>query len=238
MIGRSGLRAAAGLCLQLQGVIVHDHKTVRINDREQEPSGTGISRADFLKASLLTGGAAAAAGILVSGTTGVASEGGRSPKQDRDIMNSLLVLEYLQAAFYMEAVQKGALHGDIARFAHIVARHEQAHVRSLRQVLGSHARQSPPFRFGDTTSNHTKFGTTAMKLEELALHAFVGQGANLTRGAVLHIARIASVEGRHAAWVRDMMKELPAPRAADPGAGQASIAAELRSLGFIKGGAS
>jgi Ferritin-like domain len=192
----------------------------------------GLARADFLKFIALAAGAVAAGRVLTAGKPNVASAAGRSPSQDRDILNFLLQLEYVQAALYKEADAKGDLSGDLARYATVAAGHELAHVNSLRRLLGSQAAQEPNFSFGDATSDPARFAAVAIRLEELTVGAYVGQGANLTRGAVLHIARIASVEGRHAAWVRDIQRRLPAPDAADRAIDQNEVSSGLRALGF------
>ncbi|HEX3326475.1 MAG TPA: ferritin-like domain-containing protein [Actinomycetota bacterium] len=217
---------------------MEDQPTISAGQDSAEERAGGMARADFLKVAALATGAVATGRILLAGSPSVASAARRSPHQDRDILNFLLLLEYLQAAFYKDAVNRGALHGDLARFAQVVAGHEKAHVIALRRKLGSHARRAPAFDFGNATSDPHRFAAAATKLEELAVGAFVGQGANLTRGAVLRVARIASVEGRHAAWVRDIQTHLPAPSAADAAIGQHAVASTLRALGFIKGGAS
>ena len=152
-------------------------------------------------------------------------------------MNFLLVLEYLQTAFYQEAIDNGSLNGELSHFAQVVGGHEREHVSFLRSKLGAKAKGRPEFDFGDATSNPTKFAATAVKLEELTIGAYIGQGANLTRDAVLRVGRIASVEARHVAWIRDIRRELPAPVAADPGTSQEEVAGELRATHFITGGA-
>jgi hypothetical protein len=217
---------------------MQDQPTITADLDSAEQRAGGIARADFLKLAALASGAVATGRVLLAGSPSVASAARRSPGQDRDILNFLLLLEYLQAAFYKDAVKRGALHGDLARFAEVAAGHEKAHVSYLRRTIGSHARQAPAFDFGHATSDPHQFAASAIKLEELAIGAFVGQGANLTRSAVLRVARIASVEGRHAAWVRDIQAHLPAPVAADAALGQHEVASSLQALGFIKGGAS
>lgn len=215
-----------------RGVTVLNRMTVPSSDRPGKSPANGLSRAQFLKLTALAGGAAAAGRVLIEGSPEAALAAGRSPGQDRDIVNFLLQLEYVQAAFYKEAVAKGALQGDLARFARVASGHERAHVSFLRRKLGSDARPAPTFHFGDATSKPNRFAAVAIKLEELGLGAFVGQGANLTRPAALYAARIASVEGRHAAWVRDIQQRLPAPVAADRAIDQAAITSALRALGF------
>jgi hypothetical protein len=209
---------------------------LKLTDRVVSSDPTSLSRADFLKIAGLTAGGAVVAGVLAKGMPTSASASSRSPAQDTNILNFLLVLESLQAAFYQDAINKGALGGDLARFAQVVGDHERAHVRFLKDKLGSQADQPPSFDFGDTNSDPARFATAAVKLEELAVGAYVGQGANLTRKLVLKVARIASVEGRHCAWVRDIQKLHPAPDAADPGSDQNKVAAAMQALGFVKGG--
>jgi hypothetical protein len=213
-------------------VIALEGLTVSPGEGAPEFSATSLSRANFLRVIALAGGTAVAARVLTEGKPNVASAAAPSPGQDRDILTFLLQLEYVQAALYKEANDKGALSADLARFATVAAGHEQAHVSSLRRLLGSQAPPEPHFSFGDASSDPSRFAGVAIRLEELAVGAYVGQGANLTRGAVLHVARIASVEGRHAAWVRDIQRQLPAPDAADRAIDQGQVNAALHELGF------
>src|SRR5436190_14923112 len=78
------------------------------------------------------------------GAVGVARARARRlalPAQDVPILNFLLLLEHLQAAFYSEAAARArarvpaarALHGELLQFARVVAAQEQAHVSFLRQ---------------------------------------------------------------------------------------------------------
>jgi Ferritin-like domain len=195
-----------------------------------------ISRADFLKIAVLSGGAGAAGGVLVEGAPDLASAASGSSSQDANILNYLLLIEYVQAAFYQDAIDKGSLSGELARFAEVVGRHERTHVNALRSQLGARARHRPTFDFGDATASPTKFATRAIQLEELGLGAYIGQGANVSRQRVLRIARIVTVEGRHAAWIRDIQRQLPAPAAADRAFSQSKVIDELQATGYITGG--
>jgi rubrerythrin len=182
-----------------------------------------------------------AAAVLAFGTgIGVATQVPRaaaaapSPEQDRRIFNFALLLEYLQADFYTEAVRQGALTGEVRRFAEIVAEHERAHVDYLRKALGSHARPRPKFDFGKATRDERAFLDAAVLLENTGVAAYNGQAANLTKRALAAAAEIVSVEGRHAAWISDLAGEPPAPRAADIGASSADVVRTLQSTHFIK----
>jgi hypothetical protein len=194
-----------------------------------EPS----SRSQLLGKLALLAGVAAGGGALLAGADTASSA--PSQKQDAKILNFLLVLEYLQAAFYREAVSQGALRGELAQFARVVGSQEAAHVALLKKKLGNAARKQPTFHFKGTTANAKKFARTARMLEETGVAAYIGQGANLTHRAIVPIARITSVEGRHAAWISDYLGEPPAPRAADIGESPREVLAAINKTGFLKG---
>lgn len=189
---------------------------------------------------MLRRGALAAAGLAFGGgvVAAVRPDPARaaapSAAQDREIFNFALLLEYLQADFYSEALRHGALKGDVRRFAEVVAAHEQAHVEFLRKALGSHARAKPTFDFGRATQDERSFLDAAVLLENTGVVAYNGQAANLTKPALAAAAEIVSVEGRHAAWVSDLAGVPPAPRAADAGASSSAVVRTLQSTHFIK----
>jgi hypothetical protein len=197
-------------------------------------SSSTTTRAQAL-AALAAGGAVAGAGALVGGLVRpLASAGAPSPEQDVRILNFLLVLEEAQSAFYDAALKSGALTGDLLEYARVVAPQEREHVAFLRRKLGSDAQAKPRLDFGKVTTDAGRFRTTAIELEEATAAAYIGQGANLTRDAVVDAARIVAVEARHAAWIRDLAGELPAPLAADPGRSASDVLADLRGKGFLR----
>jgi hypothetical protein len=180
-------------------------------------------------------GAAAIGGFSLLGPRAGPADAAPSEAQDQKIFNFALLLEYLQAAFYGDAVDRGRLKGEVSEFAEIVSGHERAHVDFLRKALGTRARERPAFSFGDATQDERKFLDAAVLLENTGVAAYNGQAANLTKKALAAAAEIVSVEGRHAAWVSDLAGKDPAPRAADPGASATAIASTLRLTGFLKG---
>jgi hypothetical protein len=150
------------------------------------------------------------------------------------IFNSLLLLEYLQEAFYAEAAAAGVLKGELRRFADVVGGHERRHVAALRAVLGGEAREKPTFRFDDAVRSEAKFVAAALTLEETAAAAYIGHGANLTRQRMPTAAGIVAVEARHAAWIRDFAGRLPAPNAADPARSPSEVRKTLERTGFVR----
>jgi hypothetical protein len=165
---------------------------------------------------------------------GAAAAAAPSKAQDREIFNFALLLEYLQANFYADAVRGGALEGDVLLFAQVVSEHERAHVEYLKKALGSHARPQPKFDFGKTTRSERMFLDTAVELENLGVVAYNGQAANLTKPALSAAAEIVSVEGRHAAWISDLAGKPPAPHAADVGISAAEAVQAVQSTRFLK----
>jgi hypothetical protein len=185
-------------------------------------------RSRFVKLALL--GGAAVAGVTSLGDSDAEAGSGPSEAQDRRIFAFALLLEDLKSAFYGDALAHGALRGELRRFAEVAGEHERAHAAVLRRALGRHARPAPRFRFGRSTRERDTFLATAMRLEDLAVGAYNGQAGNLTKKGLAPALGIVSVEGRHAAWIRAIADEAPAPRAADPGEGTAEVEAILRRL--------
>ena len=81
----------------------------------------GSSRGAFLRKAGIAAGAVVGGGALFGAIPSLASAGSVQAASDVDILNYALTLEYLEAAFYNEAVSKGALKGETAVFAKTVA---------------------------------------------------------------------------------------------------------------------
>jgi rubrerythrin len=191
----------------------------------------GDSRGDLLRKSVVMGGALAGGGALFSALTATAQAQSRS---DVAILNFALTLEYLEAEFYKEAVAMGALSGDTRRFARVVAAHETTHVRTLKSVLGRRAVSKPRFNFRGTTSDQRRFQATAQTLEDTGVRAYLGQAASIDSDELLAAAgTILTVEARHAAWIRHIRGEAPAPLAFDRPATKRQILRAVKGTRFI-----
>ncbi len=200
----------------------------------QEQGQTAQSAAS--RRAVLSAASLVAGGILVGGI-GAQALGSGSRLGDVAILNFALEMEELQAALYAQALQHAGLTGELAQYARIVGAHERAHVAFLRQTLGSRAKPAPAFDFGDAITNSDRFAATARTLEDLGVAALDGQAGNLTKPSLAAVATIVSVEARHAAWIRDLLGELPAPTAANPAQTAAQVTAAIRRTGFVKGAA-
>ncbi len=198
----------------------------------------GSTRAAFLKRVGIGLGAVAGGGALMGALPSLA--GAATPASDVAILNFALTLEYLEAAFYAEAVSKGALSGETKKFAATVAKHEAAHVAALKGALGSHAVAKPKFNFKGTTANQAKFQATSEVLEYTGVSAYLGQVGNIKSKVVLGAAgSILPVEAWHAAWIADIRRHggspAPAPTAFAKGKTKAQVLSAVKATGFIVG---
>jgi len=169
---------------------------------------SGDTRADALrKATLAAGGLVGGAGLL--GLTSVANAQSLAPT-DRAILNFALLLEELEAAFYTEAVANAIISGRELEIVTTIRDHEVAHVRALRQTLGSAAVERPQFNFRGTTQDRGRFLDTAVTLEDTGVGAYKGAAPAIRSRAILRAAlSIHSVEARHAAAVRRLNGNRP-----------------------------
>ena len=196
------------------------------------PVQEGATRSQLLRRAIICGGALVGA----SGTLGLPRlTAAASKEQDARVLNLVLAVEYTEAAFYKEALERAGLRGDLKEYARIVLEHEKAHVSVLEQALGAAAEPAPRHEFGDRTKDAEAFTAAAVKLEDLAVATYNGQAVNLTPAALKAAARIVSVEGRHAAWIRSIVGDVPATEATDPSVTEAQTRAQLSDFGWKAG---
>jgi hypothetical protein len=194
-----------------------------------------LTRAQLLTRGVV-GSGALTAGVIVAG--GMPKLAGSQPSREQDarVLEWLLQVEYLQAAFYSEAERRGRLRGELREFAVLVGEQERAHVAALEKAVrrGGSAARRPEFDFGDATAGADEFVPAAVELEEIAVSAFNGQVPNLTRPRVLTAMKIVSVEARHVGWARDLADRNPAPRPADRPATQEQTREAMEATGFVE----
>jgi hypothetical protein len=190
------------------------------------------TRAEVIERVLLTGGAVAAGGLAIAA---VADPAGSqpSPAQDGELLNFALLIEYVQAGFYADALRRGSLTGEAREFARRAGAHERAHVAFLRKALGEKARKAPKLDFGDDTTSPQRFTDAALKLEDLAVAGYNAAAPNLTKPALAAAAKIVSVEARHAAWIRAIAGVTPAPDASEPQLSAQRVMKTLEGSGYL-----
>ncbi len=193
------------------------------------------TRSGFLKKAGLGAGAVLGGGALMGALPGIASAGVAA--SDVAILNYALTLEYLESAFYAEAVSKGQIHDmHVLAFAKVVAKHEALHVSFLKGALGSAAVKKPKFDFKGTTANQAKFMATAQVLEDTGVAAYLGQVGLIKSKKILGAAgAILPVEARHAGWIRDLNGVSGAPQAFEAPKSKAQVLAAVKATGFIVG---
>jgi len=206
----------------------------------QETAGrAGVTRGDALRRAVLGGGALIGGSALLGAMPGSAMGAvTRATAGDVDILNFALTLEYLEAAFYAEAVSMGKLMGESKMFAMVVAKDEDAHVTFLKGALGSKAVKKPKFDFQGTTAKQATFLQTAMALEDTGVSAYAGAAPMIANKKTLAAAlSVHSVEARHAAWVRQIIghggSPSPAPSAFDPARSKAEVLKVVTGTKFI-----
>jgi rubrerythrin len=156
--------------------------------------------------------AAAAPMVMASALTSAYGQGSGLPGNVVDVLNFALLLEYAESDFY----NRGAMSSSLAvpmqyreMFAQI-RKHENAHVRLLKSVLGSQAIAMPAFdftaggAFATVFSSFDTYAAVAQAFEDTGVRAYKGQAGNLRNApAILEAAlNIHSVEARHAARIR------------------------------------
>lgn len=199
----------------------------------------GVNRGDLLKRAAIGGGAILGTASLLGAIPGAAfasSKGSVRASSDVDILNFALTLEYLEAAFYAEALSKGALKGATLAFAKVVAEDEAQHVAFLKTALGMKAVKKPMFDFKGTTAATKSFQATAIVLEDTGVSAYAGAAPLISNKKTLSAAlSVHSVEARHAAWIRNIVGMNPAPVPFDPAKTKAAVLKAVTGTGFITG---
>jgi hypothetical protein len=218
--------------------------------REAADAVAGDTRMAFLKKAGIAGGLALSGGSVLSVLTpsAFADNGrhrgyGRPPRSfgegDIGILNYALTLEYLEAAFYNGATAAHLpLSAQTGAFLKIVTRDENAHVKFLTDALGSRAVPMPSFDFKGTNTSVSTFMATAQVLENTGVHAYLGQGLNITHAAYVKAAlSILTIEARHASVIGLLNDPTGAAIAPDgpfdvPWTAEKVLAA-VKSTGFI-----
>jgi hypothetical protein len=128
---------------------------------------------------------------------------------DTGLLNYALLLEQLEAAFYQRVVD--APPADLLAYERSVFAdlrdHEVIHRETLKFALGTEALPALTFDFSTfTLTSRTGVLEAAKKLEDLGVAAYGGAARLFANTATLGLlAKISSVEARHAAFIRDLI---------------------------------
>ena len=146
----------------------------------------------------------------------IAQEGGG----DVEILNFALTLEFLEATFYEQALQRtSGLSSEAKELATTLQENEAEHVEALSSTikdLGGKPTAAPGVDFGDAFADERSFLTLAQTFEDTGVSAYNGAAPQIQSKEVLAAAGgIVQVEARHAAAIRLLRGASPAPDAFD-----------------------
>lgn len=176
---------------------------------------SGMTRESFLLRSALAAGAVYGVGMISPFMRqAIAAE----QMDDLGILNFALTLEYLEATFYARALSSLKLSGDVGAVAKIIAKDEAEHVAALTATikkLGGTPVAAPKVAF--PMKDEKSFLMLAQVFEDTGVSAYNGAAPGIKNKDILGAAgSIVQVEARHAAVIRLLNKQTPAPNAFDP----------------------
>ena len=184
----------------------------------------GMSRGAFIMRSAVAAGSVyglATVGPFVS--QAMAQGGG-----DVDVLNFALTLEYLEAAFYEQAVRNTrGLGAEPKELAETLRDNESEHVAVLTATikdLGGKPVKAPGVNFGKAFAGERSFLKTAQTFEDLGVSAYNGAAPQIKSKEVLGAAgSIVQVEARHAAAIRFLRGKPIADSAFDKALGRQAV---------------
>jgi rubrerythrin len=188
----------------------------------------GISRGAFLLRATLAAGAVYGAGAVTPFVKQALAQGETG---DVDIVNYALTLELLETAFYKEG-QKLKLGGQLGKYAKTFGDQEAEHVAALTATtkkLGGKPPAAPTFSF--PVKDEKSFLKLAVTLEDTGVSAYNGAAPMIKSKEVLGAAgSIVQIEARHAAAIRLLADEEPAPEAFDKALPMAAVLKAVQPL--------
>jgi rubrerythrin len=187
-----------------------------------------------------TGALLAGSTAALLAATALSAQTTTTPVTDLDILNYALTLEQLEANFYTEGLKQlssadfgrgsfttglgnpnglfgDSVSGDVYGYLLLIRNHEQTHVRTLMRMIqdaGGTPKPACTFRF--SYNNVDEFLATAKTLEDTGVSAYAG-AINMIKDPklVTAAATIATVEARHASYIRLITGDSPFPNAFD-----------------------
>jgi rubrerythrin len=164
----------------------------------------GHTRGAFIMRGALAAGAVYGAGSVGPFVGRALAQDGAN---DVDILNFALTLEYLEAAFYSQALkQVRGMSGDVKELATTLRDNEDAHVDALMSAIkgaGGKPVNAPGVDFGDAFGSEKSFLKLAQTFEDTGVSAYNGAAPAIESKKVLAAAgSIVQVEARHAAAIR------------------------------------
>ena len=183
----------------------------------------GFTRSSFILRGAVAAGSVYGAGMVGPFVRQAFAQGGGG---DVEVLNFALTLEFLETAFYKESAKIDGLSEDAAKLVEEFGNQEQQHVDALTKTimdLGGKPVTAPMVDFG-TLDSEKAFLKLAVTFEDLGVSAYNGAAPSIKSKEVLAAAgSIVQVEARHAAAIRLLAKEDPAPEAFDKSADMSEV---------------
>jgi hypothetical protein len=131
-------------------------------------------------------------------------------KNDVEVLNYALTLEYLESEFYKQGNGKNLLNdGAEAKLLNQIGADEDAHVKTLTQTikkLGGKPVKAPKVDFSGAFKNRKSYLELSHTLENTGVGAYLGAAGFIEDKDILQAAAgIFGVEARHAAVVGDLL---------------------------------
>ena len=203
-----------------------------ITEKQQQSELEAVEVTGVTRQAFILRGALAAGVVLGSTAVGpfVSSALATSDMSDADILNFALTLEYLEADFYRTGLHY--LKGEAHTYGKLLGDQEAEHVKVLTATikkLGGKPVASPKFSFGVT--DQASFLKLAQTLEDTGVSAYNGAAPMIKSKAILAAAgSIVQIEARHAATIRLLRDQEPAPHQFDPSLTESQVLAAVKPL--------
>ena len=177
----------------------------------------GVTRQSFMVRGAVAAGAVYGAGAVGPFVKQALAQGGGG---DVAVLNFALTLEYLEAAFYTQALDEvGGMSGEVTELATTLRENEDAHVKSLTAAIkgaGGKPVKAPGVDFGNAFANQGSFLKLAQTFEDTGVSAYNGAAPRIKSKDILAAAgSIVQVEARHAAAIRELNGQSPTVSAFD-----------------------
>jgi Ferritin-like domain len=192
-----------------------------------------MKRRDFLA------GAGAVSGTLMLQAAAARPAWAQAFRDDVDVLNYALVLEYFLSQFYRES--RLVLTGQDAEYITAIGDDEDAHIAAITatvQSLGGQPAAAPAIDYGKALDSRTNLLKFALRFENLFAGAYLGAAGAIQNKDILQAAAgIFGTEERHAAVVANLLG-LPAKGGVFVGAASVPVnraAVEKEVNPFLRG---
>ncbi|HEV2061335.1 MAG TPA: ferritin-like domain-containing protein [Solirubrobacteraceae bacterium] len=185
-----------------------------------------MTRAQLIVRAAVLGGAAAAGPLAARALADI--------KDDLELLEYLLTMEYVQSGLYREAIKQVSLSEEVSRLARELRDQEVEHVDALRATIEEAGGNPPdrlPLDFGSGLASEAAFLKLANTLEDTAASAYNGAAPRLESREFLAVfTSIGQIEARHAALVRLAREKPPAPLAFDKASTRVEVRTAIRDF--------